>query len=258
METGSTERVLEIAREFDAQAEFASPLRDVFADSLDYLDFLQQAEHATGATLSNAEVLGLTTIQTLTNALRARIQVESWSDCVEEMETLFPLHWKELGRFQEQIPMQCDRARYAALEKAGALLLITARIPQPSCICECASLDVVNYRLSRNPDCSRCGEDGFVRRLIGYFVGFLFPHPHYFGSGLWGMTDMYFVLPEFRNGVGVRLFVAFENELRARGCVQAVTSCKLHEDHTALLEKLGWTWTDKTFQKHLTEKAGKP
>lgn len=137
---------------------------------------------------------------------------------MEEMELLFPQHWKELARFQDEIALKCDRERYAALEKAGALLLITAR------------------------------NEG---TLIGYFVGFLFPHLHYCGSGLWGMTDMYFVLPEFRKGTGLKLFVAFERELRARGVTQAVTSCKVHEDHTELLTKLGWTWTDKTFQKHL-------
>lgn len=144
--------------------------------------------------------------------------VEAWSDCLPEMEELFPLHWKELARFQEQISLCCDKERYAALERAGALLLITARADD---------------------------------KLIGYFVGFLFPHPHYFGSGLWGMTDMYFVLPEYRSGTGLKLFRAFEAELRSRGVTQAVTSCKVHEDHTEFLEKLGWTWTDKTFQKHL-------
>jgi Acetyltransferase (GNAT) family len=151
---------------------------------------------------------------------RSEIKVEAWSDCVEEMETLFPLHWKELAVFQDKIPLKCDRERYAALEKANALLLITARV------------------------------EG---KLVGYFVGFLFPHPHYFGSGLWGMTDMYFVLPEHRRGTGLKLFIAFEAALRERGVTQAVTSCKVHEDHTEFLEKLGWKWTDKTFQKHLKD-----
>lgn len=155
---------------------------------------------------------------TLSANAAVAIETENWSDCVEEMELLFPAHWEELGRFKDKIPLKCDRARYAAIEKAGALLLITARAQH---------------------------------RLVGYFVAFLFPHMHYAGAGLWGLTDMYFVLPEFRQGAGLKLFRAFESELRKRGVIQAVTSCKLHEDHTELLEKLGWTWTDKTFQKHL-------
>lgn len=218
METNSTDGVLDLAREFDAAATSETALRDVFTDSLEFFEFIRQAEERADRTLCEAELQAMSTVGGLSNALRAIVQVESWSDCVEEMETLFPAHWKELARFQDEIPLKCDRDRYAALEKAGALLLITARM---------------------------------AGKLIGYFVGFLFPHPHYFGSGLWGMTDMYFVVPEFRNGVGVLLFVAFERELRARGCVQAVTSCKVHEDHSELLLKLGWQWTDKTFQKNL-------
>lgn len=152
------------------------------------------------------------------NAGIAVIQVESWAKCVDEMREIFPLHWKELARFQEEIQMDVDNEKYLALEKAGILLLLTAR----------------------------CGG-----KLVGYFLGFVMTHAHYKSSGPWGMTDMYFVLPEFRNGTGLLLFLAFEQALRERGCVQAVTSCKIHEDHTEFLEKLGWTWTDKTFQKHL-------
>ncbi|MFL6306896.1 MAG: GNAT family N-acetyltransferase [Candidatus Sulfotelmatobacter sp.] len=154
----------------------------------------------------------------LSTALETSVQVERWSACLPEMEEIFPLHWKELARFQDKIALKCDKERYAALEKSDILLLVTARAES---------------------------------RLVGYFVGFIMPHPHYRDAGLFGLTDMYFVLPEYRRGTGLKLFVAFEQALRDRGCVQAVTSCKLHEDHTEFLQKLGWTWTDKTFQKHL-------
>jgi GNAT superfamily N-acetyltransferase len=154
----------------------------------------------------------------LSTKSKTSVSVEKWTDCVDELETLFPLHWREIGLFRDEIQMVPDRERYAALEAARALLLITARVDE---------------------------------KLVGYFVAFLFPHMHYKGAGVWGLTDMYFVLPEHRKGAGLKLFLAFERECRARGVVQAVTSCKVHEDHTELLEKLGWKWTDKTFQKHL-------
>jgi hypothetical protein len=177
-------------------------------DSLETLDLIVGADSRCAADFPElAEQLDM-----------SEIQVEPWSSVVEEMEELFPLHWKEIAVFQDEIALKCDRERYAALEKAGALLVITARAD---------------------------------KKLIGYFVSFVLPHPHYQGSGLWAMTDMYFVLPEYRTGTGLKLFVAFEEIVRAKGVVQAVTSCKLHQDHTPLLEKLGWTWTDKTFQKHL-------
>lgn len=174
-------------------------------DSLETLDALLELEKQTGIPMDPASAV-------------ATIRVEKWSDCLVEMEQIFPEHWKELARFQDKIPLKCDKERYAALEAAGVLLLLTARADE---------------------------------KLVGYFVAFLMPHPHYQGSGLWAITDMYFVLPEFRTGTGLLLFLAFEQALRERDITQAVTSCKVHEDHTEFLTKLGWTWTDKTFQKHL-------
>ena len=218
METSAADRVLELAKEFEPTVTLDSAVADVFPDSLDFLDFIQRAEKATGGLLDDEELANLQTVEGISNALRTTIQSEKWAECIEEMRTIFPAHWRELARYKQEIAMDVDADRYAALDQAGALVLITARV------------------------------DG---KLIGYFLGFCMPHCHYKSSGLWGMTDMYFILPEYRNGAGVRLFVGFERELRRRGCVQAVTSCKLHEDHTDFLQKLGWTWTDKTFQKHL-------
>ena len=70
-----------------------------------------------------------------------------------------------------------------------------------------------------------------------------------------GLTDMYFVLPAYRKGTGLRLFIESERELRKRGIVKAITSCKVHEDHTEFLEALGWTLSDYTFCKILKEAA---
>lgn len=146
------------------------------------------------------------------------IQVEPWSSMLPEARFLFPRHWKELAVFQDEIKIGLDEAKYAALEQAGILLVLTAR----------------------DAGC-----------LVGYYIWFLMPHPHYSASGPMGMTDMYFVLPEYRRGVGAKLFIASEKALKERGVVKAITSCKVQEDHTPLLERLGWIWTDKTFCKYL-------
>lgn len=145
-------------------------------------------------------------------------QVERWRDVLAEMEPLFPLHWRELAVNQHAIKIDLDHEKYAALDDLGILHLVTARA------------------------------DG---RLVGYAIAFLMPHPHYKSSGPMAMTDMYFLLPEFRHGAGVKLFRHFESSLRAKGIIQAITSCKRHQDHTRFLEALGWTWTDKTFVKLL-------
>ena len=139
-----------------------------------------------------------------------------------EAKNLFPLHWKELALFKDEIPMDMDEAKYAALEQNGVLLTVTAR------------------------------DKG---RLVGYFTWFLMPHLHYASSGRMAITDMYFVLPEYRKGAGLKLFLESERVLREMGIVKAVTSCKVHMDNTPFLKKLGWQLTDYTFCKMMKEGA---
>jgi len=148
------------------------------------------------------------------------VQPEKWGDILPELRELFPFHWQEIALFKDKIQMDIDEPRYAKLEEMGALQVITAR-------------------------------DG--KKLIGYFVAFVLPHMHY-KSTLMASTDMYFILPEYRNGTGAKMFIEMERVLKERGVKKAVTSCKVEHDHTALLEKLGWQWTDKTFCKYLGDK----
>lgn len=149
----------------------------------------------------------------------SEVQVEPWASALPEMRELFPLHWKEIALFQDEIPMDLDEEHYGNLDAKGVLLLLTARVH---------------------------------RKLVGYFIGYFFPHPHYKNSGPWATTDMYWVLPEYRTGTGLKLFVAFEKLARAKGARHGVTSCKIHQDHLELLTKLGWQWTDRTLQKHFS------
>lgn len=146
------------------------------------------------------------------------IQVEKWATFWPDSKDVFPLHWRELALYQEDFPLSIDEKKYEILDKGDFLLILTAR------------------------------EEG---KLIGYYLWFLMPHPHYAASGPMGMTDMYFVLPWHRGGVGTKLFIASEAELRKRGIVKAITSCKAHQDHSALFERLGWELTDYSFSKIL-------
>ena len=150
------------------------------------------------------------------------IQVERWAKFYPDSKAIFPEHWKELALNQGEIPLSIDEEKYFNLDRLGILLILTAR------------------------------DSG---KLVGYYLWFLMPHPHYASSGAMGLTDMYFILPEYRTGLGAKLFVASEKELRNQGIIKAITSCKVHEDHTAFLEKLGWTLSDFTFCKML--KGGK-
>jgi hypothetical protein len=145
-------------------------------------------------------------------------QEEHWSEFCVDAQHLFPLHWKELALNQEVIPLEPDHDLYNAIDRSGQLMILTAR-------------------------------DG-AGKLLGYNVYFVRTHMHYMSCKV-AMTDMYFVLPEHRSGVGVKLFIEAEKRLKARGVRLAITSCKVHEDHEKLFTKLGWKFSDKTFVKYI-------
>ena len=90
-------------------------------------------------------------------------------------------------------------------------------------------------------------------RLVGYYIAFVLPHHvHYSKAGIMAFTDIYYILREFRTGgTGTKLFIEAERTLRNRGVVKAYLSCKVHDDHTALFEGLGWKKTDYAFTKML-------
>lgn len=114
--------------------------------------------------------------------------------------------------------MDIDVPRYEGMERADILYLLTARA---------------------------------AGKIVGYLMAFVNPHFHYKSSGCMSFTDMYWTLPEFRNGTGLRLFLRWEKDMRDLGVCQLITSTKLHQDHGRFLEKLGFVWTDKTLVKVL-------
>lgn len=148
-----------------------------------------------------------------------RFQEERWADFVKDAAALFPLHWKELSVSQDHYGHDCDYPKYQSMDAMDMLHIVTLR------------------------------DDG---RLVGYAVNFIITHIHYASAGLMSLTDMYFVIPAYRRaGNGAKMFAFMESCLKKRGVVQMHTSCKVHQDHTEMLEALGWKFTDKTFMKYL-------
>lgn len=148
------------------------------------------------------------------------IQIEKWATFYPDGKEIFPAHWRELALHQEEIQLAIDEVKYQTLDAAEILLILTARDAE---------------------------------KLVGYYLWFLMPHPHY-RTSLMGLTDMYYVLPEYRKGTGLRLFRASEAELKARGVIKAITSCKAHQDHRRFLELMGWELSDYTMVKLLGDK----
>lgn len=146
--------------------------------------------------------------------------VESWPAVWQEMKPLWLTHWEEVALHQGAVPLDPDEDEYARMDAVGMLSLVIAR------------------------------KDGV---LIGYYASIIKPHLHY-RTTLHAFTDVYYVLPKYRNGwCGIRLFQHAEKVWRARGVKKAFTATKLHLDMGAILRRLDWEPAENTFCKLLTE-----
>jgi GNAT superfamily N-acetyltransferase len=146
--------------------------------------------------------------------------VERWTDILEEIRPFAPLHWAELAVTQDDVPLDFDWDRFAAMDAAGTLHTVTVRL------------------------------DG---HLVGYHISLIGGHLHY-KSTKHAMVDLYYLLPEHRRTkMGVGLFQFAERALRQVGVVKIITGTKVHLPNDALFERLGYQCTDRTYAKILKE-----
>jgi N-acetylglutamate synthase-like GNAT family acetyltransferase len=72
---------------------------------------------------------------------------------------------------------------------------------------------------------------------------------------LHGITDVYFILPEYRKGrTGIRLFKRVEEEMKRIGVQKLFTSAKLHTadgKSGRLFEYLGFSATETVYTKYI-------
>lgn len=160
-------------------------------------------------------------------------QVERFSAIREEAEPIFERHWREIAVDQERIAYAPDWSKYDAMEKSGLLHTITVR------------------HVERSTDEGH-GDQKVQGKLVGYFIALILHHPHYSTAGRMAMTDVYYILPEFRRGgSGAKMLAAVEHSLKALQVSKAYLSTKIHDDHSELFERMGWRLTDKCFTKLL-------
>lgn len=146
-----------------------------------------------------------------------KFAVEPFSEMYEEMRAyLLMKHWEELALDRDKISLSFNWDLYLAMEKSNSLHVLTVR-------------------------------DG--ARLVGYFVAFVFPHLHYAEAGIMAHTDVYYLLPEYRTGNGAKMFCELERTLIQRGVIKIYLSTKVHADHGALFERLGYKQSDKVYTK---------
>jgi GNAT superfamily N-acetyltransferase len=145
-------------------------------------------------------------------------QLESFTEQLDELKPIFPIHYKELALNQDEVPLDPQYDIYIAREEIGELIFVTLR---------------------------KKGE------LIGYFIGFIAPGLHY-KTCLTCTMDIFYVHPEHRgNGGGFTLFEFVEKELKRRGVDRWMVGSKLHKDASFLFERLGFERVEIYYSKML-------
>lgn len=148
------------------------------------------------------------------------IAPESFMEIYHELLPLFELHWKELGPYKDKMPLSPNVEIYSYLESQGQLLTLTAR------------------------------QDG---RIVGYIICAIRSGLHY-STTLQAITDIPYVAPSVRGrGVGVRLFLTAQEELKARKVGPWFASYKIQSDLAPSMDKvlrwLGMEPCDLQFSK---------
>lgn len=146
-----------------------------------------------------------------------QFQVEAVAQWAADAPDLYCKHWQELG-LDLDLKIDPDIEKMTILEKAGAFTVVTAR------------------------------EDG---RLVGYLLAVVSTHLHYRSSPKMFIVDAYYILPEFRNGTGVRMFRFAEKLAHSLGAIKIYLSCKVHKDHSKLFTALGYRLSDYAFIKRI-------
>jgi hypothetical protein len=148
-----------------------------------------------------------------------KFQVETWAKAIAEMRPLFRVLWSEVGVDKDKFGCDPDEDIYATLESRGALHVVTARA------------------------------DG---KMVGFFIGMVFPHLHYRNSGFICTTDAYALHPDHRKGLaGARFFRFIEQSLRNRKVIKFYTSCKVEHDRSPMFRAMGYRLQDFVFVKCL-------
>jgi GNAT superfamily N-acetyltransferase len=144
---------------------------------------------------------------------------ETYLEFIADARDLLPLHHKELGPYQDAMPLVPD---YAFYERA-------------------ASIGMVRFYTARQ-----------YGQLLGYAIYFVKPNPHY-STTSWAVSDIVWVHPEHRNaGVGNGLFEFVEIDMRKNGIFVLHTTAKeAHKPLQKLLLSRGHKLVELGFQLRL-------
>lgn len=145
-------------------------------------------------------------------------QVEVFTDIIDEIKDLIPLHWDEVACNKDVIKLDPDWEQYKLLVALGKIHMVTVR------------------------------DD---KKLVGYFITVITNDLHY-RTVVTATTDIFFLLKEYRKGfAGYKLFKILEDTLKCKGVTKIHTGCKVSLDISPMLYRLGYKEIEKTFSKLL-------
>jgi hypothetical protein len=144
-------------------------------------------------------------LQKVSNLLFQIVPVQEIIDEPELIE-MTVLHWNEIAKDKEVMRLNVDRDHYLNGEKNGSVFCVAAKDES---------------------------------KLAGYFIVFMYTHPHY-QHVYCAQSDIYYLLPEYRSGLnGFYLLQAGLEFAKRRGASYAFVSTKVGHDHPELMKNLG-------------------
>lgn len=143
---------------------------------------------------------------------------------MDEMESLWKIHWEEVANYQDKMKLNVDRELYTQMQDSGLYQTITAR-----------------------------NEEG---ALIGY-IGFLITtHPHYKES-IFANMDNVFLHKDYRKGfVGIKLFQRAEKLLKELGVDIIMMRSKHKSDLSPIFKLMNYSLTETVYSKYIGEDDG--
>lgn len=146
-----------------------------------------------------------------------QLQQEMLFEVASEVQDLLEMHYEELTLNKDKVRLKPMWERYAALERAGAFVIYTAR------------------------------KNGV---LVGYSAFFINQHLHYADLTV-AANDVLFLHPRHRTGRnGIRLIQFCENELKQKLVSFKMTwHAKMNTDLSSMLNRMGYSTEESMLAK---------
>ncbi len=166
----------------------------------------------------------------------------------DEAMPLLQAHWKEVAAFQD-IPLNPDRALYAASEEAGILRVFTARD---------IDLDKVTRRFvpAFDQEIAALAPNLEIRDviygypLVGYALYFVRPAPHY-QSSVQAVQDVLYLARDHRGRTAYKFVAWCDEQLSIEGVQVTYHHVKASKDFGPMLEHQGYELVDRIYAKRL-------